>query len=134
VHLIDLWNVIEMFRDSNLHTLDIFSEIDSLKLEACIKNMYIQLNKRLAFNQQINVDMQTSLLLAWLLNLYDKSRFESIRVISFKVALTTLCAGKLLDKLKCKWPHLLFFFVVVLPFINFFFLIIFDECQMYSHK
>lgn len=101
VHLIDLWNVIETFRDNNLHQLDLLYEIESSKLESCIQNMYIELNKRLAYNQHINVESQTQLLTAWLLNLYDKNRLSRIKVISFKVALTTMCAGKLTDKIKC---------------------------------
>jgi hypothetical protein len=101
VHLIDLWNVIETFRDNNLHTLDLLNEIEANKLETCIQNMYIELNKRLAYNQHINVESQTQLLTAWLLNLFDKQRLARIKVISFKVALTTMCAGKLTDKMKC---------------------------------
>ncbi|RNA11887.1 dystrobrevin beta-like isoform X1 [Brachionus plicatilis] len=100
LHLIDLWNVIETFRDTNLHTLDLLHELDSSKLEQCIQNMYLQLNKRLAFNQQINVDSQTQLLLSWMLNLYDKNRLSRLKVFSFKIALTTMCSGKLVDKLK----------------------------------
>ncbi len=82
--------------------MDLFGELDASKLEQCIQSMYSNLNKRLAYNQHINVDTQTQLLLAWLLNLYDKNRLAKIRVLSFKVALTTMCAGKLIDKLKCK--------------------------------
>lgn len=110
MHLIDLWNVIETFRDNNLHTLDLLTEIDINKIESCVHNMYIQLNKRLAFNQQINVESQTQLLLAWLLNLYDKHRLSKMKVISFKIALTTMCAGKLIDKLKCM-PFISFFYI-----------------------
>lgn len=102
VHLIDLWNVIETFRDNNFHTLDLFSELEMSKVEQCIQNMYIQLNKRLAYNQQINVDSQTQLLLAWLFCLYDKNRLARVKLFSLKIALTTLCSGKLVDKLKCK--------------------------------
>jgi hypothetical protein len=102
LHLIDLWNVIETFRDNNLHCLDLTTEIDVYKLESCIYNMYVQLNKRLEQGQHINVDTQTQLLLAWLLNIYDKGRLNQIKVISFKVALVTMCSGKLIDKIKCK--------------------------------
>jgi hypothetical protein len=102
VHLIDLWNVIETFRDNNLHSLDLLNELEISKLESCIQSMYIQLNKRLAVSQHINVDSQTQLLAAWLLNLYDRTRLSRIKVISFKVALTTMCSGKIVDKLKCK--------------------------------
>lgn len=94
--------MIETFRDNNFHTLDLMSELEMSKVEQCLQNMYIQLNKRLAFNQQINVDAQTQLLLAWLFCLYDKNRLARIKLFSLKVALTTLCSGKLIDKLKCK--------------------------------
>jgi predicted transcriptional regulator len=92
--------VIETFRDNNFHTLDVLSELEMSKVEQCIQNMYIQLNKRLALNQQINVETQTQLLLAWLFCLYDKSRLARIKLFSLKVVLTTLCSGKLVDKLK----------------------------------
>ncbi len=97
-----MWNVIETFRDNNIHTLELYNEIEINKIEICIHSMYIELNKRLAFNQHINVESQTQLLTAWLLNLYDKQNLTKIKVFSFKVALTTMCAGKLTDKLKCK--------------------------------
>jgi hypothetical protein len=103
VHLIDLWNLIENFRDNNLHTLDVLNEIEFEKIELCIHNMYSQLNKRLAFNHHINVDNQTQLLLAWIFNLYDKNRLSKIKLISFKIALTILSDGKLIDKVKCKY-------------------------------
>ena len=99
--MIDLWNVIENFRDNNVHTVDLLFELDLSRLESLVRNMYIELNKRLAFNQHINVDSQTQLLTAWLLNLYDKNRLSRIKVISLKIALTTMCAGRLTDKLKC---------------------------------
>jgi hypothetical protein len=90
--------------------------------------MYIQLNKRLAFNQQINVESQTQLLLAWLLNLYDKHRLSKMKVISFKIALTTMCAGKLIDKLKCM-PIISFFLhqLSTIQTISFFFLDVFTQ-------
>ena len=101
MHLIDLWNVIETFRDNSLHTLDIGAEIDLSRIDECVRSMYAQLNKRLALNQHINVETQTQLLTAWLLNLYDKPRLVQVRVLSLKVALTIMCSGKLIDKIKC---------------------------------
>ncbi len=105
--MIDLWNIIETFRDNNIHTLELGADIEAARLETCIQNMYIELNKRLAFSQHINVDAQTQLLTAWLLSLYDKSRLSRIKVISFKTALTTMCAGKLTDKIKCNFSLIL---------------------------
>ena len=102
MHLIDLWNVIESFRDTNLSAMDLYAELDAQHVEIFIRNMYVELNKRLSYEQHVNVELQKSLLLAWLLNLYDRQRLTHIKVISLKVALTTMCSGKLVDKIKCK--------------------------------
>ena len=98
--------------------MELIDEIDASKLESCVQNMYIELNKRLAFNQHINVEAQTQLLTAWLLNLYDKNRLSRIKVISFKVALTTMCGGKLTDKIKCKYIYVHLFELILNIFIN----------------
>ncbi len=89
--------------------------------------MYIELNKRLAFSQHINVDAQTQLLTAWLLNLYDKSRLSRIKVISFKIALTTMCAGKLTDKIKCNLNLVFQSSLIFAKFIPFYFVDIFNQ-------
>lgn len=111
MHLLDLWNIIETFRENNLHTLDILYEIDLNRLEQIITNMYTQLNKRLSISQHINVDTMSLLLTSWLINLYDYKKLNKIKLFSFKIALTTLCTGKLIDKVKCKLNAFLVVFV-----------------------
>ena len=103
VHLIDLWNVIETFRENNLHTLDILYEIDLNRLELIVTNMYTQLNKRLSITQHINIETMSLLLTSWLINLFDNQKLNKIKLFSFKIALTTLCSGRLVDKIKCKY-------------------------------
>ena len=107
MHLIDLWNVIETFRENNLHTLDILYEIDLTRLELILTNMYKQLNKRLSIAQHINIETMSLLLTSWLLNLFDLQKINKIKLFSLKIALTTLCSGRLIDKIKCILPLLL---------------------------
>ena len=95
--------MIETFRDNNLHTLDILYEIDLARLELIVTNMYKQLNKRLSITQHINIETMSLLLTSWLLNLYDDQKLNKIKLFSFKIALTTLCSGRLVDKIKCKF-------------------------------
>jgi hypothetical protein len=104
VHLIDLFNMIETFRDNSLHTMDTqTAELDQSKLECIIQSMYTKLNMRLSMSQQVNVDAMTTLLTCWLVNVYDKHNLNKISLFAFKIALTTLCSGKMIDKLKCKF-------------------------------
>lgn len=101
VHLLDIWNVIEAFRENGLNTLEPTNEVSVARLETLISSLYHNLNKRLPTNQQIAVDTQAGLLLNWLLFAYTNDN-SGIRVFSIKVALAIMCAGKLVDKLRCK--------------------------------
>lgn len=103
VHLVDIWNVIEAFRENGLNTLEPQNEVSVARLETLISSLYHNLNKRLPTNQQVPVDSKASLLLNWLLAAYTNDNSGKIRVFSIKVALSIMCAGKLLDKLRCKF-------------------------------
>lgn len=70
MHSIDIWNVIESFRENGLNTLEHQSEINITRLEALISNLYHNLNKRLPSQQQVSVESLSSLLLNWLLAAY----------------------------------------------------------------
>lgn len=70
VHSIDIWNVIESFRENGLNTLEHQSEINITRLEALISNLYHNLNKRLPSQQQVSVESLSSLMLNWLLSTY----------------------------------------------------------------
>lgn len=100
LHSIDIWNVIESFRENGLNTLEHQSEINITRLEALISNLYHNLNKRLPSQQQVSVESLSSLLLNWLLAAYAGENNGRIKVLSIKVALATMCAGKLADKLR----------------------------------
>lgn len=105
VHLVDIWNVIEAFRENGLNTLEPQSEVSVARLETLVSSLYHNLNKRLPIAQQVPVDSRAGLLLNWLITAYSSGGFNAsgkIRVFSIKVALATMCAGKLVDKLRCK--------------------------------
>ncbi|GFX17432.1 dystrobrevin beta [Trichonephila clavipes] len=100
VHSVDIWNVIEAFRENGLNSLEPRMEINIPRLETLVTSIYFQLNKRLPSTQQIDLDQCTSLLLNWLTSAYDPEETGKVRVFSIKIALATMCSGKLMDKLR----------------------------------
>lgn len=98
----DIYNVIEAFRENGLNTLEPQSEVSVARLETLVSSLYHNLNKRLPTAQQVPVDSKASLLLNWLLAAYTTDNSGKIKVFSIKVALATMCAGKLVDKLRCE--------------------------------
>lgn len=100
VHLVDVWNVIEAFRENGLNTMDPNAELSVARLEAIISTILYQLNKRMPTTHQINVEQSISLLLNFLLAAYDGEGHGKISVFAVKVALATICGGKILDKLR----------------------------------
>lgn len=109
VHLVDIWNVIEAFRENGLNTLEPQSEVSVARLETLVSSLYHNLNKRLPTLQQVPVDSKAGLLLNWLIAAYSNDNSGKIRVFSIKVALAIMCAGKLVDKLRCKLVSLLLY-------------------------
>lgn len=71
VHSVDIWNVIEAFRENGLNSLEPRMEISIPRLESLVTSIYFQLNKRLPATQQIDLDQCTSLLLNWLMSAHD---------------------------------------------------------------
>ncbi|XP_035231002.1 dystrobrevin beta-like isoform X2 [Stegodyphus dumicola] len=100
LHLVDIWNVIEAFRENGLNSLEPRMEISIPRLETLVTSIYFQLNKRLPSTQQIDLDQCTTLLLNWLMSAYDPEDTGKVRVFSIKIALATMCSGKLMDKLR----------------------------------
>ncbi|XP_034242870.1 dystrobrevin beta isoform X2 [Thrips palmi] len=100
LHQVDIWNVIEAFRENGLNTLEPQMEVNVSRLETLISSLYHNLNKRLPPAQQVHVESSSGLLLNWLLSAYSAENTGKIRVFSIKVALATMCAGKLMDKLR----------------------------------
>ncbi|XP_063775228.1 dystrobrevin beta [Pseudophryne corroboree] len=100
LHLVDIWNMIEAFRDNGLNTLDNNTEINVSRLETIISSIYYQLNKRLPSTHQIGVDQSISLLLNFMIAAYDSEGHGRLTVFSVKAILATMCGGKILDKLR----------------------------------
>jgi hypothetical protein len=100
LHLVDLWNIIESFRENGLNGVELTNEINVSRLESAISSIYQQLNKRLPAPQQINLEASIALLLNWLLSVYDSRERGKIKVFSVKVCLSLMCSGKLMDKLR----------------------------------
>jgi len=72
LHLVDIWNVIEAFRENGLNTLEPQSEVSVARLETLVSSLYHNLNKRLPTAQQVPVDSKAGLLLNWLLAAYTR--------------------------------------------------------------
>nr|XP_020663955.1 dystrobrevin beta isoform X1 [Pogona vitticeps] len=100
LHLVDIWNMIEAFRDNGLNTLDHNTEISVSRLETIISSIYYQLNKRLPSTHQISVEQSISLLLNFMIAAYDSEGHGKLTVFSIKAMLATMCGGKILDKLR----------------------------------
>ncbi|KFP09838.1 Dystrobrevin beta, partial [Egretta garzetta] len=97
LHLVDIWNMIEAFRDNGLNTLDHNTEINVSRLETIISSIYYQLNKRLPSTHQISVEQSISLLLNFMIAAEGHGK---LTVFSVKAMLATMCGGKILDKLR----------------------------------
>ncbi|KAM6141659.1 dystrobrevin alpha isoform 4-T4 [Phoenicopterus ruber ruber] len=100
LHLVDIWNVIEALRENALNNLDPNIELNVARLEAVISTIFYQLNKRMPTTHQINVEQSISLLLNFLLAAFDPEGNGKISVFAVKMALATLCGGKIMDKLR----------------------------------
>ncbi|KAG9478942.1 hypothetical protein GDO78_012552 [Eleutherodactylus coqui] len=100
LHLVDIWNIIEALRENSLNNLDPNVELNVARLEAVLSTIFYQLNKRMPTTHQINVEQSISLLLNFLLAAYDPEGHGKITVFSVKMALATLCGGKIMDKLR----------------------------------
>uniref|UniRef100_M3XL90 Dystrobrevin beta n=1 Tax=Latimeria chalumnae TaxID=7897 RepID=M3XL90_LATCH len=100
LHLVDIWNMIEAFRDNGLNTLDHNTEINVSRLETIISSIYYQLNKRLPSTHQISVEQSISLLLNFMIAAYDSEGHGKLTVFSVKAMLATMCGGKIVDKLR----------------------------------
>ncbi|XP_061026116.1 dystrobrevin alpha isoform X5 [Eubalaena glacialis] len=100
LHLVDIWNVIEALRENGLNNVDPNIELNVARLEAVLSTIFYQLNKRMPTTHQIQVEQSISLLLNFLLAAFDPEGQGKISVFAVKMALATLCGGKIMDKLR----------------------------------
>ncbi|KAG8521660.1 Dystrobrevin alpha [Galemys pyrenaicus] len=75
-------------------------ELNVARLEAVLSTIFYQLNKRMPTTHQIHVEQSISLLLNFLLAAFDPEGHGKISVFAVKMALATLCGGKIMDKLR----------------------------------
>ena len=133
---IDIWNVIEAFRETGWHTMDPSAKIGEEDVGALIKALYDALQKRLppsatataattenateggssggscsgsggggnAQGQGAVLKSKSALLKTFLWQALSRSQHQSggshIKIRTAKIALATLCTGKLMDKLR----------------------------------
>ena len=90
VDQVDIWNIIECFRENGLNTLEADTELNASRVEAIITSIFSQLNKRIPVSRQVDVQMSVNMLLNWLLSAYDRYTITSHLDISH-----------LLNKLRC---------------------------------
>ncbi|XP_069013618.1 dystrobrevin alpha isoform X6 [Embiotoca jacksoni] len=100
LHLVDIWNVIEAFRENGLNAMDLEAELSVARLEVVLSTIFYQLNKRMPTTHQINVETSINLLLNFLLAAYDPESRGKLSIFAAKMVLATICGGKILDKLR----------------------------------
>ena len=71
VHQVDIWNVIEVFREYNLNSLSHATEVTADTLETLLASLLHSLNNRLSTKHQIDAEESISLLYHWVLAAYD---------------------------------------------------------------
>uniref|UniRef100_H3CSW5 Dystrobrevin n=1 Tax=Tetraodon nigroviridis TaxID=99883 RepID=H3CSW5_TETNG len=99
MHLVDIWNVIEAFRENGVNAMDLGGDLSVARLEMVLSTFY-QLNKRMPTTHQINAEQSIGLLLNFLLAAYDPDGHGKLSVFVVKTALAAICGGKILDKLR----------------------------------
>ena len=71
VYLIDIWNMIEAFREAGLGSLDAAAEVPLNVLEMLLTCVFCALNKRLPNSAQIDVPDSVQSLFSFLVCAYD---------------------------------------------------------------
>lgn len=71
MYLVDIWNVIEAFRDAGLNSLDCAAEVPLSALEMLLTCVFCALNKRLPNSAQIDITDSVRLLFSFLVCAYD---------------------------------------------------------------
>ena len=100
MHLVDVFNMIEAFRENGLNTLDHNTELHATRLEAIVSSIFYALNKRLPTTHYIDVERSISLVTNWLLYAYDRWLFyfgdwlvASMLVLALRFFLNCQCSS-----------------------------------------
>uniref|UniRef100_A0A8C5F0E2 Dystrobrevin n=1 Tax=Gouania willdenowi TaxID=441366 RepID=A0A8C5F0E2_GOUWI len=106
VYLLDIYNVIEAVRDAGLNVVELNAGISVVRLENLVSALFNQLGKRLPTTHTINPRESTVLLMEFILAAIDSEPDGRLSVLSVKAMLSTLCGGKLVDKLRYVFSQL----------------------------
>ena len=98
VILIDLWNVIESFREFHLSQVAVSRMVSLQQLGELLTGLFGDLNKRLP--QQICVEYSASTVMSWLAATFDRNGSGVICLLAIKISLAVMSRAKLTDKLK----------------------------------
>ena len=85
MYLVDVFNMIEAFRENGLNTLDHNTELHETRLEAIVSSIFYALNKRLPTTHYIDVERSISLVTNWLLYAYDRWDLLNCKKSSFNL-------------------------------------------------
>jgi hypothetical protein len=69
---VDIWNVIEAFRENGLNSMEHRFEVPLERLESLLSNIFYGLNKRLPTNSQIDAESSVTMFLNWMISAYDQ--------------------------------------------------------------
>lgn len=72
MYLVDIYNIIEAFRENGLNTLDHSAELDEPRLECIIASIYYALYKRLPSTHAVDVEKCIEILTQWIMHTYDR--------------------------------------------------------------
>ena len=71
MYLVDIWNMIEAFREAGLGSVDVAAEVPLNVVEMLLTCVFCSLNKRLPNSAQIDVADSVNLLFGFLVCAYD---------------------------------------------------------------
>ncbi|KAI6241403.1 Dystrobrevin [Aphelenchoides fujianensis] len=98
---VGIWDAIEAFRENGLNALPMNGNLKMSRLELLLTSIFHNLNKRLPTSQHVDTDRSISFPpFSFMLGAYDRQHISRLTVFATKVGLATLCAGKLVDKLR----------------------------------
>lgn len=71
VHLVDVWNLIEAFRENGLNSVEPYTLMTLSRLETLFITLYVHLNKRVQLGQQLHVQPASNYLMRWIISVYN---------------------------------------------------------------
>lgn len=109
--LVELWRLLETFRELGLHMTDPTSSLNRQGTEHLLNRIYavitpLCIEKGMAPNEtnaQLVVTQASEILLGWLTYILDPTNCGRMTVSGLKFALSTLVSGKPAEKFTCEF-------------------------------